>query len=93
MKAFSSFFPTWEWLKTWLKERDSRISNGSSEQAIRTKYIRKSIGKEEIDSKCTMCGERDETVAHVLAECKMLTQRQYNNWRHSKVAQALHWEI
>ena len=40
-----------------------------------------------------MCGERDETVAHILAECKMLAQCQYKNWRHDKVAQVLHWEI
>ena len=40
-----------------------------------------------------MCGERNETVAHVLAECKTFVQRQYKYWRHDKVAQALHWEI
>ena len=40
-----------------------------------------------------MCGERNETVAHILAECKMLAQRQYKNWRHDKVTQSLHWEI
>ena len=65
----------------------------AQEQAIRTKYIRKVIDKEDIDPKCRMCGERDETVAHILAGCKMLAQCQYKNWRHDKVAQALHWEI
>ena len=58
-------------------------------QAIRMKYIRKFIDKEVIDSKCRMYGDRDETVAHILAECKMLVRCQYKNWKHEKVAQAL----
>ena len=61
----------------------------AQEQAIRTKYIRKVIDKDYIDPNCRMCGERDETVAHILAECKMLAQCQYKNWRHDKVVQAL----
>ena len=40
-----------------------------------------------------MCGERDETVAHSLAECKMLAQCQHKNWRRDKVAQSLRWKI
>ena len=62
-------------------------------QAIRMKYIRKFIDKEVIDSNCRMYGERDEAVAHILAECKMLAQFQCKNWRQDKVAQTLHWEI
>ena len=41
----------------------------AQEQANRTKYIRKVIDNEDIDSKCRLCGGRDETVAHILAEC------------------------
>ena len=82
---------TWEWLrKSGIKKETEGLLMAAQEQAIRTKYIRKVIDKEDIDSKCRLCGERDETVAHILAECKMLAQCQYKNWRHDKVAQALH---
>ena len=37
-----------------------------------------------------MCGEREETVGHIVAECKMLAQKYYKNWRHDKVAQVVH---
>ena len=37
------------------------------------------------------CGEREETVGHLVAECKMLAQKYYKNWRHDKVAQVVHW--
>ena len=76
-----------------MKKETEGLLIATQEQAIRTKYIKKVIDKEDIDPKCRMCGERDETVAHILAECKMLAQCQYKNWRHDNVAQALHWEI
>ena len=37
----------------------------AQEQAIRTKYIRKIIDNEDIDSICRLCGERDKTVGTV----------------------------
>ena len=38
---------------------------------------------------CPLCGEREGTVSHIAAEC----QNQYKNWRHDKVAQAVHWNL
>ena len=55
-------------------------------QALRTRYIRKVIDKENIEAECRLSGEKDETVANVVTECKMLTQNHYKNWRHDKVA-------
>ena len=46
----------------------------AQEQAIRTRKIRKVIDKENIDGKYRLCGDREETVAHILSECKMLGQ-------------------
>ena len=40
-----------------------------------------------------MCGEREESISHILAECKMLAQNQYRLWRHDKVAQIIHWQF
>ena len=77
----------------WHKERGRRFFNGSARTGDQNEAFRDSHRQEDIDSKCRMCGERAETVAHILALCEILTQCQYKNWRHNKVAQALHWEI
>ena len=37
--------------------------------------------------------EREETVAHIVPECKKLVQNEYKNWRHDKVAARIHWEL
>ena len=39
-----------------------------------------------------MCGEREETVAHIVSECKKLAENEYKNWSHDKVAAIIHWE-
>ena len=46
----------------------------AQELAIRTRN-RKVIGKEDIDSNCRMRSEREETVAHIVPECKKLAQK------------------
>lgn len=51
------------------------------------------IDKEDISATCRLCGERDETIAHIVSECKMLAQKQYKNWRHDRIAQVIHWEL
>ena len=63
------------------------------EQALRTRNIRKVIDKEKISGMCRMCGEREETVAHIVSECKMLAQNEYKNWRHDKVVAIIDWEL
>ena len=40
-----------------------------------------------------MCGESDETISHIVAECKKLAQKQYRCWRHDKVAQVIYWDL
>ena len=42
---------------------------------------------------CRLCGEREETISHVTAECKKLAQKEYKMWRHDKVGQAIHWKL
>ena len=39
-----------------------------------------------------MCGKRKETIAHVVAECKKLAQKQYKNWHHDWARRIIHWE-
>ena len=42
---------------------------------------------------CRMCGERDETISHIVSECKKLAQNDYKKWRHDKVAAVIHWHL
>ena len=39
-----------------------------------------------------MCGEKDETVNHILCECSALAQKEYKK-RHDGVARTLHWDL
>ena len=63
----------------------------AQDQALRTRYVRKVIDKENVEAKCRLGGEKDETVAHIVAERKMLAQNHHKNWRHDKVAIVIHW--
>ena len=65
----------------------------AQDQALRTMSIKRIIDKQDVSAKCRMCGEGDETVAHIMQECKKLAQKQYRCWRHAKVAQVIHWEL
>ena len=65
----------------------------AQEQALRTRNLRKVIDKEKISGMCRMCGEREETVAHIVSECKKLVQNEYKNWRRDKAAAIIHWEL
>ena len=65
----------------------------AQEQALSTRNIRKVIDKEKISGMCSMCGESEEIVAHIVSECKKLAQNEYKNWMHDKVAAIIHWEL
>lgn len=39
-----------------------------------------------------MCGEVNETIRNVAAECSMLTGKAYKNYEHDEVSKVLHWK-
>ena len=43
--------------------------------AIRTNHIKAKIDKTQQNSKCGLCGDRDETIYHIICKCIKLTQR------------------
>ena len=49
------------------------------QQALRTNWISKSIDDREILEKYKICGERDESITHLIAECKKLTKKKYKD--------------
>ena len=69
---------TWTWLRKGnLKRETESLIIAAQNNAIRTNYIKAIIDKTQQNSKCRLCGDRDETVNHVLCECSKLAQREY----------------
>ena len=60
--------------------------------AIRTNHIKARIDKTQQNSKCRLCGDRDETINHIISECGKLTQNEYKS-RHDWVGKVTHWKL
>ena len=84
---------SWDWIRNGsLKKETEGMIFAAQEQALRTNWIKKHIDKQDIGDKCRMCGEREESVSHLIAECKKLAQRDYKN-RHDNIAKIIHLEL
>ena len=57
-----------------------------------TNWIRKNIDGQQVSEKFRMCGERDESITHLITECKMLSQKEYKQ-RHDNTAKIVHLEL
>ena len=85
---------SWEWLrKGTLKKETEGMLMAAQDQALRTNAIKSRIDKQDVSPVCRMCGKREESIAHVVAECEKLAQNQYKNWRHDRVGKVIHWEL
>ena len=76
-----------------MKRATEGMLMAAQEQALRTKSIKHYIDKTEVNPLCRLCGNRDETLAHIISECEILKQRQYKIWRHDAVAKVIHWDL
>ena len=84
---------TWQWLsKSDLKVQTVALLCAAQEQAIRTNYVKHHIDKSVDSPLCRMCGERGETVQHIVSGCEKLAQKEYKR-RHDNVAKRVHWEL
>ena len=82
----------WLWLKQGnLKRETESLILAAQEQAIRTNVIKAKIDNTQEQSKCRMCGEKDETVNHLISECSKMAQREYKR-RHDWVGRRVHWD-
>ena len=75
-----------------LEERNRISPNSRQNNAIRTNHIKARIDKTQQNSKCRLCGERDETVNHIISEFCKLAQKEYKT-RHDWVDKVIHWEM
>ena len=72
---------SWLWLKDGkLKKETEGLITAAQDQALRTNSIKNRIDKQQLCPACGLCGERDETVNHIVVECKMLAQKYYKSW-------------
>ncbi|KAI5748289.1 hypothetical protein M8J77_023892 [Diaphorina citri] len=84
---------TYKWLTQGrLKGETEGLIIAAQDQAITTNYIKRRIHKLQVDSKCRLCNQFDETIWHITSGCPILAKHEYLN-RHNKVAQNLHHNI
>ena len=83
---------TWTWQRKGNFKRETEsLLIAAEDNAIRTNHTKARIDKTQQNSKCRLCGDRDETINHI-SECSKLAQREYKA-RHDWVGKVIHWEI
>ena len=84
---------TWTWLRKGNFKRETEyLLIAAQDNVIRTKQIKARIDKTRQNSKCRLCGDRDETFNHIISECSKLAQKDYKS-RHDWVGKEIHWEM
>ena len=84
---------TWTWLRKGnLKRETESLLIAAQDNAIRTNHIKARIDKTQQNSKCRLCGDRDETINDIISECSKLAQKEYKA-RHDWVGKVIHWEM
>ena len=84
---------TWGWIrKGYLKKETEGLIFAAQEQVLWTNWITKNIDGQEVSEKFRMCGERDESITHLVAECKKLAQKECKQ-RHDNIARIVHLEL
>jgi len=81
----------------WLKSGDIKGETESTivatqDQAINTNYFKNKSLKEEIESKCRLCKQHEETIDQLTSGCPILAKNEYL-MRHDKVCTHLHYSI
>ena len=96
--------PFLKWTRDKLKQMDQRtrrekfkretesILIGAQDNAVRTNHIKARIDKTQQNSKCTLCGDRDGTINHILSERGKLAQKEYKT-RNDWVGKVIHTEM
>ena len=82
--------------KTWtclrkgnFKRETESLLMAAQNSALRTNHIKARIDKTRQNSKCRLCGDRDETINHIIIECSKLVQKEYKG-RHDWAGKMIH---
>jgi hypothetical protein len=68
------------------------VNSLNQDQAISTNYFKNKILKEEVESKCWLCKQREETTDHLTPGCPVVVKNEYLMKR-DKVGAHLHYSI
>ena len=66
----------WIFQRTNKRETESLLIVAQN-NAFRTNYVKAKIDKVKQKSKCWLCGNRDETIGHIISESNKLAQKEY----------------
>ena len=84
---------TWTWLRKGNFKRETELLQTAAQNStLRTNHIKTRIDKMQQNSKCRQCGDRDETINHIISECSKFPQKEYKA-RHDWVGQVIHWQM
>ena len=84
---------TWQWLQGgYITKSMEGFIMASQEQALRTRWFRSRIQKEDVSPKCRLCDEGEETVRHLSAGCPKLSKGPYKR-RHDRMGLRVYWEL
>ena len=84
---------SWQWLQGgYITKSMEGFIMAAQEQALRTRWFRAKIQKEDVSPTCRLCGEGDETVRHLSAGCGKLSKGPYKR-RHDRMGLRVYWEL
>ncbi len=61
-----------------IPDNNNNNNNNKNKNKKRTNRIKARIDKTQQNSKCRLCGDRDETINYIISECSKLAQKEYN---------------
>ena len=83
---------TWKWLRKGnLKRETESLLITAQNNAIRTIHIQVSIDKTPQNCNCSVCGDRGETINHIISECSKLALEY--KIRYDRVVKVIDWEM
>ena len=84
---------SYDWLKCgYLGKATESYICAAQEEVLETRSRKSRIYGEEVDPKCRLCGEWEETVSHLASGCGKLAGTQYVI-RHDNMGRRVHWEL
>ena len=81
----------WQWFKSgFVSKSVEQFICAAQEQALRTRWLRAIIEKEDISEKCRICGKQMGTIVNLVGGCEVLAEEGYER-RHGRVGLKVYW--
>ena len=75
-----------------LKRETESLQRAAQNNALRTNHIKARIDKPQQNSKYKLCGDRNETMNHIISDCRILAQKE-DKTRDNWVGKVIYWEL